>query len=261
MNDQSTTIIRGAEPFFLPGGPTGLLIVHGYGGTIDDYREAGAALNRAGYSVLGIRLAGHGQSREALRQSHLEDWLESIRDGIAKLRKECASVVIFGISFGGTLGLLTAAREPGTLNGIVTLNAPMRYRGGGLFQKIGLRVLRLATPYYQKPGMTPEIRERYTQSGSMTHWPIDGLLETYKIMEQDVPAALGQVTQPALIMAVDGDELVDARSADLIGRTIASRQKVVLHLPGSTHRPFRDQVLSDTITKKILNYLQQSFPL
>ena len=52
-------IIPGSEPFYLPGGSTGCLLLHGFSATPEEMRPLGEFLASKGYSVIGVRLAGH----------------------------------------------------------------------------------------------------------------------------------------------------------------------------------------------------------
>ncbi|MBP7250173.1 MAG: carboxylesterase, partial [Selenomonas sp.] len=79
-------ICSGAEPFFLPGGPQGVLLVHGFTGSPADLLLLGRFLQARGCTVLGVRLAGHATSEEDLSRQTAEDWLDSVRDGAALLR-------------------------------------------------------------------------------------------------------------------------------------------------------------------------------
>lgn len=49
-------IIKGAEPFFLPGSHKGVLLVHGFTGSPSEMILLGNDLYKRGYTVLGVRL-------------------------------------------------------------------------------------------------------------------------------------------------------------------------------------------------------------
>lgn len=51
-------IMEGAEPFFLPGGSMGVLLVHGFTGLPAELSMMGEYLQQRGCTVLGVRLAG-----------------------------------------------------------------------------------------------------------------------------------------------------------------------------------------------------------
>ena len=79
-------VMQGAEPFFFPGGPTGCLLIHGFTGTPREMRWMGEYLSKKGFTVLGVRLAGHATSPEDMRRSSWRDWVASIEDGITLLQ-------------------------------------------------------------------------------------------------------------------------------------------------------------------------------
>ena len=60
-------IIPTAEPFYLPGNNIGCLLVHGFTGAPKEMRWMGEFLGNQGYTVLGIRLAGHATTPEDMR--------------------------------------------------------------------------------------------------------------------------------------------------------------------------------------------------
>ena len=60
-------ILPGAEPFFMPGGKKGVLLIHGFTGLPAELLLMGQHLNKAGFTVLGVRLAGHGTDRKSTR--------------------------------------------------------------------------------------------------------------------------------------------------------------------------------------------------
>ena len=62
-------ILPGAEPFFLPGGKRGVLLIHGFTGLPAEMLLLGQYLNMRGYTVLGVRLAGHATTVEDM--SHM----------------------------------------------------------------------------------------------------------------------------------------------------------------------------------------------
>ncbi len=255
LRPEGTSIAPGAQPFLLPGGQTGVLVLHGYGGSIADYRQFSDELNRRGFTVMGMRLAGHGESLEALRQTSAPDWQRSVRIAAETLLEHCSEIVVVGSSFGGALALNYARNFPDRLRAIIVVNPAVKYRSGGNFQTIGLKILRLFTKDYQKPGLSAADAARYRELGSMTHWPIDGIFETYRFIRTMVLPHLPQISVPTLVMAMPQDPVVHSDSARIIHNQLGSTKKKLVWLPGKTHRPFRDPTLVTQMVEEIANFL------
>ena len=115
-------IIPSAEPFFFPGGQTGCLLIHGFTGTPKEMWKMGQYLNQQGYSVLGVRLAGHASQPGDLRRVQWQDWLLSVEDGWYILRGIADQIFVCGLSMGGILSLVFASRFP--VAGVVAMSTP-----------------------------------------------------------------------------------------------------------------------------------------
>lgn len=114
---------RLVEPFYFPGNRVGCLLIHGFSGSPSEMRFMGERLAKAGWTVSGILLSGHGATPEQMAATSWEDWTKDAEAGVRKLRKSCDIVIGIGLSMGGLLALHLATL--GLIDGIVTMNAPM----------------------------------------------------------------------------------------------------------------------------------------
>jgi carboxylesterase len=114
---------------FLPGGTTGLLLIHGLGGTPLEMRETGEAMAAQGYTVCIPQLAGHCGTYEDLKLPRWHDWVASAHEGLRRLRETCDTVVVSGLSTGAILSLNLAARYPDLVQGVAVL-APTIWLNG-----------------------------------------------------------------------------------------------------------------------------------
>src|SRR5512146_2812306 len=105
-------IIPTAEPFLFPGSRTGRLLIHGFTGTPKEMRWMGEYLAGRGFSVMGVRLAGHATTPEDMIRAHWTDWVASVEDGYHLLRGIADHVYLIGLSMGGNLSLLLSTRLP-----------------------------------------------------------------------------------------------------------------------------------------------------
>ena len=117
-----TVIQPRAEPYFFPGNDTGCLLLHGFTGSPTETRWLGEFLAEQGYSVLGVRLSGHGTRPEDLIRMRWRDWLANAEDGWHLLRQSTTRIFVIGLSMGGVLTLSLAARYKAA--GIVTMSTP-----------------------------------------------------------------------------------------------------------------------------------------
>lgn len=115
-------IIPNAEPFLLPGGHIGCILIHGFTGTPKEMRIMGDYLFENGITALGIRLAGHATQLSDMKRTRWEDWLASVEDGINILSKSCDKIFLAGLSMGGALGLLAASINK--VDGVIAMSTP-----------------------------------------------------------------------------------------------------------------------------------------
>lgn len=121
--------LRKDHSFTIPGGRTGVLLVHGLCGTPTEMRFIANGLARAGYTVHCPQLAGHCGSEDDIKATTWQDWYRSAEEGLALLSGICDRVIVGGLSTGAVLALLLAARHPGKVAGL-TLYSPTLWLNG-----------------------------------------------------------------------------------------------------------------------------------
>jgi carboxylesterase len=115
-------IIPTAEPFFFPGNRIGCLLIHGFTGAPKEMRWMGEYLGNLGYTVLGVRLAGHATQPQDMQRTRWQDWVASVEDGYNLLKGWVDRVFVIGLSMGGILSLLFASQHP--VSGVVAMSTP-----------------------------------------------------------------------------------------------------------------------------------------
>ena len=66
--------------FILPGGQAGVLLIHGLTGTPNEMRIIAKGLNKAGFTVMAMQLAGHCGTEEDLCKTCWQDWYASVAE-------------------------------------------------------------------------------------------------------------------------------------------------------------------------------------
>ncbi|MGD9704660.1 MAG: alpha/beta hydrolase [Acidimicrobiia bacterium] len=117
----TTDLIPGAEPWSHEGGPSGALCLHGFTGSPSSMRGIAEAFAAAGFSVELPRLPGHGTTVEEMMTTGWVDWTGEAEAAYQRLAARTESVVVAGLSMGGSLTLWTAAHHP-EVAGIVCIN-------------------------------------------------------------------------------------------------------------------------------------------
>ena len=74
--------------FFFEGGRSGVLLIHGLTGTPMEMKLLGKGLNRAGFTVHGMQLAGHCGDVEDLLATGWHDWYASVEKAADALREK-----------------------------------------------------------------------------------------------------------------------------------------------------------------------------
>lgn len=104
------------SPFFLDGGPTGILLVHGFTGSPTEMRRVGDYFHAAGLTVSAPLLPGHGSRIEDMNQVRWTDWAAHAEAAYQALRERCdrlgGQVFAAGLSLGSLLTLNLAAAHP-----------------------------------------------------------------------------------------------------------------------------------------------------
>jgi len=115
--------------FRLPGGRSGVLLIHGLTGTPTEMRFVAKGLNRNGFTVHGMQLAGHCGSEEDLLKTGWRDWYRSVCEAADRLRDEVDHMFVAGLSMGALLALKLAADRPDQVDGLGLYGTTFVYDG------------------------------------------------------------------------------------------------------------------------------------
>jgi len=236
-------LLPGAQPFFYPGGPVGCLLVHGLTGAPQEMRWLGQHLHRQGHTVYGIRLAGHGSTLEDLRRATWREWFLDVLAGHEVLRAQCERVFAIGLSMGGALCLLLAAREP--VDGVVSLSAPYEVRD---WRTPLLPILSHLIPLLPKKPPSPEqaafqqrVMDEQRRRGepaighvSYPAWPLTAVGELIGLLAE-VRAGLPEVSAPALLIHSQRDDVVPFENLAGYAARIGSADVQTMVLEHSLH--------------------------
>jgi carboxylesterase len=114
-------VLPGCEPYSHRGGPSGVLVLHGFTGNPASMRSIAELCASAGYSVELPRLPGHGTTIEDMIPTTWSDWSKTAEDAFDQLAERCERVAIVGLSMGGGLAAYVCEVRPSVV-GCVFIN-------------------------------------------------------------------------------------------------------------------------------------------
>lgn len=234
-------VIQGAEAFYHKGNEVGILVSHGFMGTPQSMEYIGEGLAAKGYTVYGIRLAGHGTHYWDIEQATYENWKADFVEGYRFLKEKCEHVFILGQSMGGTLTFHTASRGL-ELSGVIAINPAMT-------SIPSMEVYRNAhTPRYIKEDK-PDIKDPNVHEITYDKVPVRSMRELLSLMDE-AKERLSYVTCPALVLTSTVDHVVPPSNSAYILENIRSKSAHQVMLPNSYHVASmdydKDQIIEHT---------------
>jgi carboxylesterase len=223
------SLMPGAEPFHFSGNDIGVLVCHGFTGTTQSMRPLGQHLHAAGYTVIGPRLKGHGTTPQDMAASTAVDWIASVDEALAELRKTCKQVFMVGLSMGGTLTLYTAAKHADVICGAITINAPVQIGSADL---AGLAL----DPNMPEliPGVGSDIKAPGVKELAYEQLPVAAIKQIY-LLAAVTRDLLPRVTCPALVMQSRDDHVVQPSNGPAIVSLLGSNRAELKWLENSFH--------------------------
>lgn len=229
----SSIIYPGSEPFLFNGGRTGCLLIHGFTSMPDEMRPCGEYLSSKGYTVLGIRLAGHATHPDDLARTRWQDWLVSVEEGLSVLRAICDHVVLIGQSMGGMIALLTAARYPN--NGVVVISTP--YDRDDDWRLRTVRLWSSFLPVIHKgrmPIRNLKLDRREEDYPGYPYFPTRILAEV-EDLKRAMRMDLADIEVPVLIVQSKNDPLLNDQNAEHLYQSLQTHQKRLVWLENAGH--------------------------
>lgn len=207
--------MAGAEPFSAPGGPSGVLVLHGFTGSPGSVRALAGAFAAAGFAVEAPLLAGHGTVIEDLQATGWSEWVAAADRSYHRLAAVCDRVVVAGLSLGGTLACQLAVHH-GDVAGVVCVN-PIIEPAAPSFLDI-LRGL-LAEGVAVVPGIGADIARPNGREPAYPGVPVAALLSLMEGVAGLEPT-LGRLTCPLLLFTSAADHVVPPASSDLLAARV-----------------------------------------
>ena len=221
----------------------GVVLVHGFLASPAEVRDFGRKLHDAGYTVLGVRLKGHGTSPWDLRERSWADWLASVTRAVEMMSALTPRVALVGFSTGGSLSLIAAASGQPTIAGVAAICTPLKFRNKNLrFVPLMHGANRIMGWLSNYEGMMP-FRPNESEHPLINYRniPLRGLYELTRVARH-LDTVLPSIHCPVTLIQADGDQVVDPDSARIAQRKLGSSSKEVHWIPSTRHGILNEDV-------------------
>ena len=240
-------IIPTAEPFFFPGNKIGCLLTHGFTGSPKEMRWLGEYLAEQGFTVLGVRLAGHATNPEDMIRTRYPDWMHSVEDGYHLLKGHVDQVVLVGLSMGGVLSLLMATKL--NVAGVIAMSAPYKLDDPRIqYAKAASRTVKFIPKGDDEPGSGWFDKDAWRGQVSYPENPVRSVAELDALMAE-MRAALPTLNVPTLLVHSRNDTYVPQDSMDNIYAALTLTDKEKMWVTQSGHVIPREPAKAEVFPK------------
>lgn len=215
--------------FFFRGGDTGVLLIHGFTGSPLEMRPLGDFLASCGYTVSGVRLAGHGSSEENMARTRCRDWIGSAEDALLELKGQCQKVFVAGLSMGGVIALNLSTRHE--VDGLICMSTPAFLKDPRMLILPIARLFVRYLPVLPSDLQDPEARKWFSNYRRMPTACVQSLMRLIRVTRRLLP----MVRVPVLFIQGGCDRTIPPASLPYMLEHIGSATKESIVLPGSGH--------------------------
>ena len=237
--NQLETAIADPTPFFFKPNQAngyGVLLIHGLLASPADMRDYGHYLADQGYTVLGLRLKGHGTSPYALRDISYEHWFTSVLRGFNILKLHCPKILVVGFSTGGALGFKLAAEQHPEIVGLVAISVPIKFVNPAFMLISLLQAANALVKWVSSyEGIKPFIENTPEHPDiNYCNTPVRALYELRRLILH-LETLLPQIHIPTLQLYSDNDPVVAPQSAKIIFEQLGTTQKSLHEVQADRH--------------------------
>ena len=225
-------IIPGAEPFHLEAKGPKVLLVHGFTATPTEMLPIGKHLQKKGYDVHSVLLAGHGTTPEDLQTKKKDDWWFSVRN---TFKKTGDFDYIIGFSMGANLAARAAVVYRSQLKGLVVISPFLKIKPK-ILSKVAFTfpLLKYFKPYFSK---SPETEQFFKENKLISYmrYPMSAVHEAVKLAKYTERKILPKIKIPTLVIQGEKDDRVDPDNYKIVMEKILTEEKELVLLPNSEH--------------------------
>lgn len=220
-------VVPEVEAFTFEGGPTGVLLLHGFTGNPSSVRPLGESLAARGHAVICPRYPGHGTRWQELASIRWEEWESEALGALQDLSGRCDIVVACGLSVGGAMALHLGVQRAEALRGVVVINPYVR--------NWRIAFAPLVLPFRKAvKGVGDDIKKPGRTEIPYDRIPVAAIVQLNRFLRV-VRSELPSMRLPLLVFHSPEDHVVPRGNAEHVLGTVGSEQKELIPLPNSYH--------------------------
>ena len=223
-------VMPGAEAFARDGGPTGVLLCHGFTGSPQSLRPWAEYLASANLSVSLPRLPGHGTTWREMARTRWEDWFAEVDRAFDELQAKTDEIFVMGLSMGGCLALRLAELRGQAIRGLVLVNPSLTADNPALFAILPVAKHLVASV----KGIASDIKKEGAVESGYDRTPVKAAA-TLPGLWRTTQQHLSDVSQPVLVFHSTTDHVVGPASLKLLASALPKDQLEIRELANSYH--------------------------
>ena len=244
--------------------PFGVLVIHGFTGTLDSVSALSKPLKELGIAFKMPLLAGHGAaSPDALRGVGWDAWMADADRAFQELALDAERIIVIGHSMGALIALNLAVRYQGQVDSLVLATPAIKLVS--LFAPG--RPLHFAARIVSRVVKKWELKAVFAGQripGCVPHYawvPTDAVISLFELIEKSL-MLIDRVNVPALIVHNRRESTVLPESATILYNRIGTdpSEKSIIWLERSDHQIFCD-CERDHVVQTITGYISDRIAL
>jgi len=206
-------LIPGAEAWSHEAdGSRGALVLHGFTGNPGSMRQLAEAFAADGFDVELPRLPGHGTTVKDMLTTRWADWSKEVDEAYERLASLAPSVVVAGLSMGGSLTLWIAGQHP-EIKGLICINPATQPQASEVVDMLEAMVAEGQTIM---PGIGSDIADPDAKESAYAGTPLPCQLSLVHEGLATIAPTYDSLRMPLLLLNSPQDHVVEPAQAEYL---------------------------------------------
>jgi esterase/lipase len=214
----------------------GVLLIHGLLASPAEVKPLGEFLVEIGYTVLGIRLKGHGTTPLELASVGRHEWYQSVKRAYDILSGMVEHIHLVGFSTGGALALLLASERPEKIMSVAAVCVPLKFQNPNMMLISLLHGVNRFTQWVATKDAIKAFVLNDTEHPDINyrHVPVSALYELRQMIDE-LEKKLKHVFCPVALLQAQHDPIVDPSSALRLYEQLTTADATLIQIPANNH--------------------------